>query len=147
MPIFFDTGTRPLMTPRPITQRELTVLRATLERAGNVQVDAAVLTRLENLSVVSGCECGCDSVDFAEDDPQRPSRPIVEGIGKTRAGGVVGIIIWGADDAVTGIEIYDLGAGDGDVRLPVEGSISPWPDVFENGLDASALGHRERVTR
>jgi hypothetical protein len=30
------------------------------------------------------------------------------------------------DDAVTGLEIYDAGAGDGNVRLPVAESIRPF---------------------
>ena len=115
------------MTPRAITQRELAVLRATLERAGKVQLDADLLERLENLRVVGWCDCGCDRVDFVEDDPQRPSRPNADGTGKTAAGGDVGIIIWGNDDGVTEMEIFDLGAGEGDIRLPVEGSIRPWP--------------------
>jgi len=48
------------------------------------------------------------------------------GTGKTLTGGDVGIIVWGTDDAVTGIEVYDLGAGDTDIKLPVESSIRPW---------------------
>lgn len=86
-----------------------------------------MLERLERLQVVGGCDCGCDSVDFVEDDPRRPSRPIADGTGKTASGGDVGIIIWGDDDGVTEMEVIDLGAGDGDIKLPVEGSIRPWP--------------------
>ena len=70
--------------------------------------------------------CGCDSVDFAQHDPDRPSRPIADGTGKTPAGGDVGIVVWGTDEAVTGIEVYDLGAGDEDIKLPVESSIRAW---------------------
>jgi hypothetical protein len=103
-----------------------------LERAAKVSLEPDVLARLENLRVISGCECGCDSVNFAEHDSQRPSRPIAEGNGKTPAGGDVGIMIWGTDDAVTGIEVYDLGAGDGDIKLPVESSIRP---SGESGLN------------
>jgi hypothetical protein len=114
------------MTPRPLTQREIAVIRAAIERAAKVQLEPGVLERLEDLRVVRRCDCGCDSVDFAEHDPQRPERPIADGTGKTPAGGEVGIIIWGTDDAVTGIEVYDLGAGDGDIRLPVESSLRPW---------------------
>lgn len=76
-----------------------------------------------------GCECGCDSVDFAEHDPEWPCGQSPMGTGKTPTGGDVGIIIWGIDDAVTGIEVYDLGAGDADIKLPVESSIRPWEDA------------------
>jgi hypothetical protein len=115
-----------LDTPRSITQGELAVLRATLEKAAKVPLDPDVLAGLGSLRVIGGCECGCDSVDFAEHDPERPSRPIADGTGNTPAGGDVGIIIWGTDDAVTGIEVYDLGAGDADIKLPIESSIRPW---------------------
>jgi hypothetical protein len=114
------------MTPRPITQGELAVLRATLNKAANSPLSPDVLAGLEGLQVIGGCECGCDSIDFAEHDPQRPSRPIADGTGKTLAGGDVGIIVWGTDEAVTSIEVYDLGAGDTDIKLPVESSIRPW---------------------
>jgi hypothetical protein len=97
-----------------------------LDKAAKGSIGPDVLMRLETLQVIGTCECGCDSVDFAELDPQRPQRPIADGIGKTPAGGDVGIIIWGMDDAVTAIEVYDLGAGDGDIKLPVENSIRPW---------------------
>jgi hypothetical protein len=115
-----------LSTPRPLTERELGVLRATLERAERVALAPHVFEGLQSLRVIGGCECGCDSVDFAEHDSERPSRPIADGTGKTPAGGDVGIIIWGTDDAVTGIEVYDLGAGDEDIKLPVESSIRLW---------------------
>ena len=114
------------MTPRLVTQDEIAVIRTTLERAARVQLPPSLIARLEDLRVIRRCDCGCDSVDFTEHDPGRPSRPIADATGKTPAGGDVGIIIWGNDEAVTGIEVYDLGAGDGDIKLPVDSSIRPW---------------------
>ena len=49
-----------------------------------------------------------------------------DGVGQTAKGGTVGIIIWGTTEAVTGIEVYDLGAGQDDLTLPVVGSIRSW---------------------
>ena len=96
-----------LDTPRRLTQPELAV-RAMLEGAAKVPLEPDVLVPLENLQVIAKCECGCDSVEFAEHDPQRPSRPIADATGKTPAGGVVGIIIWGTDDAVTALRSMTL---------------------------------------
>jgi len=114
------------MTPRPLSPHEVTVIRAAIARAPAGDVAPGLLEALEDLRVVRRCDCGCDSVDFVAHDPARPSRPLADGFGETPAGGAVGIIIWGTNDAVTGIEVYDLGAGSEDIKLPVDTSIRPW---------------------
>jgi hypothetical protein len=111
---------------RQITPEELSVIRATLERAAVSPGYEPLAANLEHLRAVARCSCGCDSVDFCVYNPDRPPRPIGDGTGQTAAGGSVGIIIWGTDETVTGIEVYDLGAGDDDLRLPVPSSIRPW---------------------
>jgi hypothetical protein len=111
------------MTTRLINSAELAVLRATLERAPVAAATSQVTAKLESLQVVGRCECGCDSLDFADSDTARRSQPIGDGIGTTRAGGKVGVIVWGTAEAVTGLEIYDLGAGAADLRLPDPESI------------------------
>lgn len=35
----------------------------------------------------------------------------------------MGVIVWGRDDAITALEIYDLGAGEDGLRLPLPSSI------------------------
>jgi hypothetical protein len=47
-------------------------------------------------------------------------------VGTTKLGGTVGIIVWGRDDQITGLEVYDLGAGEDDLTLPVPESIRPF---------------------
>jgi hypothetical protein len=111
------------MTTRLINSAELAVLRATLDRAPVAAATGQLTANLESLQVVGRCECGCDSVDFADPDTARRSKPIGDGIGTTRAGGKVGVIVWGTAEAVTGLEIYDLGAGAADLRLPDPESI------------------------
>jgi hypothetical protein len=76
--------------------------------------------------VVAKCECGCASVDF--DAPPREERAtlVADGTAQTSRGGQVGVIVWGRPDAITGLEIYDLGAGEGDLGLPVSASIIAW---------------------
>jgi len=109
-----------------MTPRELAVLRATLERGADIRLAPNVFAALGSLRVIGGCGCGCESLDFVEHDPQRPSRPIAHGTGTTPAGGDVGLIVWGTDEAVVGLEVYDLGAGQQDIKLPLEDSVRPF---------------------
>lgn len=108
---------------RPITPEEIAVIRTTLERAAVAPEYAALVSDLEHLRAIQRCDCGCDSVDFAEASATDPSRPLGDGIGETPQGGTVGVIVWGTPEAVTGLEVYDLGAGDDDLRLPEPESI------------------------
>ena len=108
---------------RPITPEEIAVIRTTLERTAVSPEYATLVNALEHLRAVDRCRCGCDSVDFAEHDATAPAKPIGDGIGTTAKGGMVGVIIWGTPQAVTGLEVYDLGAGDDDLKLPEPDSI------------------------
>ena len=56
-------------------------------------------------------------------DPARPSRPLGYSIGTTPMGGMVGIIIWGRADVVTGLEVYDIDCS-GDNKLPVPSTLT-----------------------
>lgn len=112
---------------RLITSEEVAVIRTALERVPASAEFSALAAGLEHLRAVDRCLCGCDSVDFVEHNPARPVKPIADGIGTTAAGGTVGVIVWGRADAVTGLEVYDLGAGDDDLRLPTPNSIRPFP--------------------
>jgi hypothetical protein len=102
------------------------VIRAALERASTAPSTNAPVEHLEQLQVIDRCECGCDSVDFVPFDLDNRPKPIADAAGETPAGGMVGLLIWGTANAVTGIEVYDLGAGEGDIKLPVPGSIRPF---------------------
>jgi hypothetical protein len=116
------------MTPesRPIRQREVDVIRAALERASVAAVDERVIATIPSLQVVARCECGCASVDFSAPASDQRSTLVADGTGTTPCGGQIGVIVWGRSDAITGLEIYDLGAGDGDLVLPVPISVIPW---------------------
>ena len=108
---------------RAITPEEIAVIRSALERAAVSREFSTLAAGLEDLRAIDRCSCGCDSVGFAKHDPARPAKPIGDGIGTTPAGGTVGVIVWGRADAVTGLEVYDLGAGENDLKLPTPGSI------------------------
>ena len=100
---------------RGIREDEAAVIRAALERAQVSPVDEAARAAVSKLEVVGRCECGCASVDFDSPASDRRSTLIADGV-----------IVWGRPDAITGLEIYDLGAGDADLVLPVPTSVIPW---------------------
>jgi hypothetical protein len=108
---------------RPITEEEISVVLAALARVPCERAPTIDRSMIEKLRVVAKCPCGCDSVDFVAFDKSRRPRRIADGIGETPSGGVVGLLIWGDDSSVTGIEVYDLGAGQNDLRLPSPESI------------------------
>lgn len=83
----------------------------------------------EGLIVVSKCNCGCDSVDFTGYGEVPGTKPIADVLGITPMGGKVGVIVWGTSEIITGIEIYDLGAGENDIKLPMPDSIQPFEKV------------------
>lgn len=111
---------------RKINALEVEVIRATLERAATVPELINLGASAELLSVVGKCDCGCDSVDFMGHDEVPGTKPIADGIGITPKGGKVGVIVWGTPQVITGLEIYDLGAGDNDLKLPNPDSIQPF---------------------
>ena len=111
---------------RAIRDDEAEVIRAALEMAPVAHVGEAAIAAISGLRVIGRCECGCASVNFDSSESGQRAKPIADGTAKTLRGGDVGIIVWGCADAITGLEIYDVGAGDNDLLLPVPTSISPW---------------------
>ena len=108
---------------RPITMEELEVIRMTLEHAAASAEFRKLAANAARLHVVGKCDCGCDSVDFIEQSKVK-SKPIADGIGCTARGGKVGVIVWGTSEMITGLEVYDLGAGNQDIKLPTPASIT-----------------------
>ena len=110
--------------PRSITEVEIAVIRAALEKAADPGCLAALSAGLSQLQVVGRCSCGCDSIDFEKEEPPR-SQPIANCVGTTVDGNEVGVIVWGRSDAVTGLEIFDVGPGENG-KLPIPSSIRPF---------------------
>ena len=115
------------METRPIRKEEIEVIRAALEQAGVRSVDETAVSSIPTLTVVERCECGCASVDFEARPSEHPWELLGDGVGVTPRGGKVGVIVWGRQDAITGLEIYDMNAGHGDLVLPIPKSIVPLP--------------------
>ena len=111
---------------RGINQGEAEIIRAALELASLAPLGEAVRAAIPNLLVVARCECGCASVVFDAPPSDQRSSVIADATGHTPRGGQVGVIVWGRSDAITGLEIYGLGAGDDDLVLPVPTSLTGW---------------------
>ena len=108
---------------RSIRDDEAAVVIEALNSAPLIRDPAALAATVPSLRVVGRCRCGCASVDFVPDTESRAGIRVADGIGTTRAGGTVGVLVWADGDRISGLEIYDLGAGEADQTLPVPGSI------------------------
>jgi hypothetical protein len=111
---------------RLIREDEAEVIRAALDRAKVADISEGATGTLSSLEVVSRCECGCASIDFELPSSDKRSTLLADGTATTPRGGAVGVIVWGRGDRISGLEIYDLGAGDDDLVLPLPTSIVPW---------------------
>ena len=110
---------------RNINADEIAVLTAATKRAAVVSVTADMRASIPNLVVVWACSCGCASVNFEVEEGMKVT-PVAWGVGHTPRGGQVGVIVWGMESRLTGLEIYDLGAEDDDLVLPVPALVIPW---------------------
>lgn len=109
---------------RPVSADEVAVIQAALHHAPTRSIAPDAIASIGRLHAIAKCACGCESVDFAPHDPANPSSPIADGIGTTSEGEEVGLIVWGRQDAITGLEVYALG-GEGH-KLPVPETIHGW---------------------
>jgi len=113
---------------RPASPAEIAVVEAALAIAP-ISHRASFLRRsVHALRVQAACDCGCASVDFEIPPEPGSCRLVADGVGRTPTGGRVGVLVWALDDRVSGLEVYDLGAGQDDRRLPLPSSIQPSPE-------------------
>jgi hypothetical protein len=113
-----------LQLDRPILPAETAVIVAALANAP-VSPNAAMLVEsVSSLHAVSGCDCGCGSIDFTTRD--QPNSPIADGVGTTASGNEVGVLVWGTTSTITALEIYSL-AECLDRGFPMPQSIRPFP--------------------
>jgi hypothetical protein len=113
---------------RPINEIEIEVVRIALERCAKTPEARELLPTISTLRVIGKCDCGCATVDFARNTTEHP-RPLADGIGIAPGGDRVGIIIWGVNDAITGLEVYDMSASASDLPLSNLKSIVSWDEV------------------
>ena len=109
--------------PRPIAEKEIAVIRATLERVPFEPISPSTVESVPALTVVGDCDCGCAALDFAIEHDAHPGRPVAGGYGVTQSGATVEILVFGTPDAIFAFRILPLGHDDG--TLPRLESIGP----------------------
>jgi hypothetical protein len=115
------------IAPRNISSEEALVVAQAIAVAASSPDFVVLSETATSLKVHSICECGCASIHFRAEASGAASKPIIlaDGLGTTRAGNLVGIIVWGSAQGVTGLEIYTMSSTD-DGSLPVSSSIRPF---------------------
>ncbi len=109
---------------RPVSDAEGNLVLWLLRNASVAGDLSHLEASVTGLRVVGHCGCGCPSVDFQVGGQAAGAKPIADALGKTLEGTDVGIILWGRDDEVFGLELYELGEA---VRsLPTIESLRPW---------------------
>ena len=110
--------------PRPLTVGERDLIEALL---GAVRSGVSrYIGQLETLTVVSGCRCGCPSIDLElpPGDQNGMPTPVILGDGESPEGVQVGIILWARGGRLSGLEVHPWD-GSEIIRLPT-------PDTLRN---------------
>jgi hypothetical protein len=85
---------------------------------------------VEQLRVVENCKCGCPGIDFKKDGQASPWRPIGDARGVSPDGVIVGVILWGSDKEITGLEVYSE-TGKTTFSIPAVEKMKTWDQPDE----------------
>jgi hypothetical protein len=91
---------------RSLTAKEASIVQWLVDHAGPNDPVGPWRIPVEELRVVGGCSCGCCSIYFHLDSVK--VLPIRQAIGTLADGRQNGLILWGTDDEIRGLEVYDL---------------------------------------
>jgi hypothetical protein len=112
--------------PRSIRPDEARIIRVVLDRAARASFDPALPATVASLVVVGRCACGCPTIDFASAPSDVRSTVLADATGAMENGEVVGVMVWGRSDAITGLEVFDFADRVGELGLPTPESIIRW---------------------
>jgi hypothetical protein len=87
----------------------------------------------EKLRVVDCCGCGCVSVDFEHSGQDELVCVIADAVAVSPNGDQTGLMLWGREGRVTGLEIYDMTPGASRV-LPSITMLRTWEELGEEML-------------
>jgi hypothetical protein len=107
-----------LISPRPLTAEEASVLRAALSLA---PASVRGLPSIEGLTVHGVCECGCRTIYF--EPVESGDTQVVDGCGTTANGRMVEVVVWAKGDHVTALDIVDY---ESTGLLPTHESVRSW---------------------
>jgi hypothetical protein len=80
----------PPPTPRPVSAHEAEVIKRILHLEAGIPHVNELLASVDRLTVIEGCDCGCDSLYFHE--PRDKGSPIVSGVGRTPGNNEVEVV-------------------------------------------------------
>lgn len=113
---------------RPTTATERGLIRWLLEHAAIDPGAPGLLEQIDRLQVVDACDCGCPSVDFMREGQGAGAQILAEAAGETSAGEPLGILLWGRDGTISGVEVFDYDGGTWFPLPPVD-RLRPWRTV------------------
>jgi hypothetical protein len=118
---------------RTISPREIEVVRWLLEHGAMKDVSDYHAESLEGCEVVAACPCGCASIDFVYPGSTQAAglgstSIIAEAVTRWSDGTQAGVILWGSEGRVLGIELYEEDpVAD---RFPTIESLCRWEDYY-----------------
>jgi hypothetical protein len=119
------THGHPVSRERPLTASERELTRWMLEHG--CPEGRNYLAQLEQATVVSGCSCGCASIDFLIAGQVAPATGL-NILGDYLFGGqddLAGVFVFACGGVLAGIEVYGL-ARDNPTELPHPSSLRPF---------------------
>jgi hypothetical protein len=108
---------------RPIAPEEVVVVRWLLDNSTVPDMAAYRGVSPESLEVVGGCRCGCRSIDF--DDDTAGAEIIADALAVYPDGQEAGLLLWGRDGQLVGLEVYDNTPG-ASGRMPQLSNLRTW---------------------
>lgn len=97
------------------------VVRHAVQSAPVEGIQLPSLENLASLTVVSRCGCGCASVDFKLLGAGEIAEVVADAIGETSSGEEVGVLVFGVNGRITGLEI--VGYSDSPADLPIASTV------------------------
>jgi hypothetical protein len=108
---------------RPASDEERDFIDWLLRHAATTSAEH-FLTQVPNLQVVGVCGCGCPSVDFQVGGQDANAFIIADAYGTSPEGVPVGVLLWGKQDRISGLEVYPV-TDDQNFQLPRLDTLSP----------------------
>ena len=111
---------------RNLTSGESAIVKWMVQHSAKPGESIAHLAPLVGrLHVVGNCKCGCPSIDFKEKGTAQPWTPIGDARGISLEGLIVGVLLWGNDKEITGLEVYSE-TGEKTFLMPTPDKMKTW---------------------
>ncbi len=96
---------------RSASQAERDLVQWLLEHAALEDGSRTLLSSVDGLQVVDACDCGCPSVDFVREGQGAGAQILADAIGTHSDGLPLGVLLWGRDGAISGLEVFGYDGG------------------------------------